>query len=79
MILIANRRLGLREKCCQANERGCVMKMGIVIIGGGVSGKKNFLCQTAMQANADLPIVKGGNHGASGVRHVAVVVGVLVG
>ncbi|PLN69244.1 permease, partial [Klebsiella quasipneumoniae] len=47
MISIANRSLAVREKCCQANERGSVMKIGIVISGGDVSGMNNFIFQIA--------------------------------
>ncbi|RXX71058.1 permease, partial [Klebsiella pneumoniae] len=57
---IANRRLVLREKCCQANERGCVMKIGIVISGGDGSGMNNFIFQIARQANADITLFNDG-------------------
>jgi 6-phosphofructokinase 1 len=69
VISIANTSLALREKCRQANERGSVMKIGIVISGGDVSGMNNFIFQIARQADADITLFNGGIPGLLEKNH----------
>jgi 6-phosphofructokinase 1 len=61
--------LELREKCGQANERGCGMKIGIVISGGDVSGINNFIFQIARLASADITLFNGGIPGLLDKNH----------
>lgn len=60
VISIANNRLEVREKCFHGSFGGNVMKIGIVVSGGDVSGMNNFIFQIARFTNAEITLFNGG-------------------